>query len=134
APEALSERAVVSRRVVAGGADAIARIVDRLAGAPEDAVVGGQAVVVEERPRVADAPPLAPADRRALRRGQRIAGEDIIVERDETPAQSRQEMVAVRVRRQHDLARPKPAGPGVHDDSSAAAPDSGHAGLLEDPN
>ena len=68
APEARAQRGVVGRRVVAAGVHPVGRVVGGLAGAPEDPVVAGEPVVVEEAAAIGDALACPPPDRLALRR------------------------------------------------------------------
>jgi hypothetical protein len=58
APEARPQGIVVARRVVARSIHPVAPVVGRLAGSPEDSIVWGEPVVIEECPPVGD--PLSP--------------------------------------------------------------------------
>ena len=86
-------RAKVASILVEVGADRTAVAVDGVVAAPEDAVVGAQAVVVELVAAVADALALPPADRVELARRQRLGHQRVVVDRSDVAADRRQQRV-----------------------------------------
>ena len=73
------------------GAHRAAVAVDGVVAAPQDAVVGGEPVVVEAVGRVADSLAAAPADRLALRAVQRLGDERVVVDRQHVAAHRAQQ-------------------------------------------
>ena len=89
--------------------EAVARVVDRVVAAPQDAPVLRRPVVVELVARVADALAPAPADRRPLRVRERLGHEDVVVHgHDVVREPSQQRRVGVRGQGHAIGARPAP--------------------------
>ncbi len=146
--EAVAQLGVVLLGVVARPVDPVAAVVGRFAGAPQDPIVGRQSVILEEGADVGDPLPALPADRRHLSGRQRLAHQDVVVQRQEAVPQARDEVVRVGIGRQDDLAgahfpgRPAVAlRPRLHTDAGAVGADAldpgpfedGHAGALRLP-
>ena len=89
--------------------------------APQDPVVGGQPEVVELVARVGHALAAAPADRRALRRRQRLRHQDVVVDRHEQRHEAAQP-ARIGGRRDEDLGRPTRARRRPDRDAAGAAP------------
>ncbi len=84
--EVPGELGVRLRAVVVLGTDPAAVRVDRVVAAPQDAVVGGEAEVVELVRRVAEALSVLPADRGELVGGERLRHQGVVVDRDRVGA------------------------------------------------
>ncbi len=113
------------------GAHAVRPVVDGLVAAPQDAVVGGQPVVVEAVARVGHALAPVPADRRPPDRIERLAHEDVVVDRDHVAADRAHQWLEG-VRGEHDPGCAHPPGWRLEDDAVPVAPHRGGPRALMD--
>src|SRR5688572_2687714 len=93
--------------------DPVARVIRGLAGAPQNAVVNREPVIVEEAPAVRDPLTVPPPDDAPLRRGERIAHQDVVVQRDESPRDPGQDLVGIGAGGEHGPASAKGASTGA---------------------